>query len=164
MKFRVLIAITAVAIYAWFQLPQPKVIQLDNVMFSTIDGRRIELSSLAGRPVLLNFWATSCPPCVEETPDLVALHNQQTDTGLQIIGIAMPHDMPSQVLAFVAEQKISYPISLDVDGKISRTFNVQAIPNNILISPDNKIIMNQVGKLDINRVSELVNNIDNKQS
>ena len=74
-------------------------------------GRMTPLSTWKGRPMLINFWATWCPPCREEIPDLMALRHEFADRGLVIVGVAL--DEPDKVSAFVEEFGIEYPILVE---------------------------------------------------
>jgi peroxiredoxin len=73
------------------------------------------LADFRGRPLLINFWATWCAPCVEEMPLLAALRSRQPEGGLEVIGIAL--DDPAAVRGFVARLAIDYPILLDTPGR-----------------------------------------------
>ena len=68
------------------------------VVFKTITGGKIALSELRGQPVIINFWASTCGYCLEEMPDLANLYRELSPKGFQLIGIAMPYDMPSRVV------------------------------------------------------------------
>lgn len=74
------------------------------------DGTPLALQALRGRPVLVNFWATWCPPCVEELPLIDAFHRQHTANGWQVVGLAL--DKPAAVQAFLAKMQLSFPIGI----------------------------------------------------
>jgi len=80
----------------------------------TIDGERVTLSSLAGQPVLLNFWATWCGPCREEFPLMVEAYDEYADDGLEILGI-IHDDTAEGARAFAADQGATWPMLLDPD-------------------------------------------------
>src|SRR5438874_13094055 len=75
----------------------------------TIDGREISLASLRGKVTIVNFWATWCPPCRAEIPDLIALQAKYRDQ-VQIIGVSQDETGPDVVRRFAAEQHVNYPI------------------------------------------------------
>jgi peroxiredoxin len=71
-------------------------------------GKALAMSDFRGKPLVINFWATWCPPCVEEMPELSELHAQLAPKGLQMLGIAI--DSPSKVAEFASKSAISYPL------------------------------------------------------
>ena len=75
-------------------------------------GRTFRLSAHKGKVVLINFWATWCPPCRAEIPDLIKMQTQYRSRGLQIVGITYPPQKLSAVRKFAARQRINYPIAL----------------------------------------------------
>lgn len=86
-----------------------------SMSFDQPDGGRLEMRPLLGRPLVLNFWATWCPPCIEELPDLDRFVKQWGPRGWQVVGLAV--DSPSAVRSFLARQPLSFPIGLaGLDG------------------------------------------------
>jgi peroxiredoxin len=119
--------------------------------FTTITGERITLKALQGKPVLVTFWATSCPTCIKETPHLVALYKQFHPNGLEIIAIAMAYDPPNRVVAMTHEQNLPYPIVLDISSEHAKAFGrVWATPTTLLISPDGSVAKRNIGAFDPN--------------
>lgn len=117
---------------------------------ATLDGRTLTLQQLHGKPVLVTFWATSCPGCIEEIPHLTALYQEFQPKGLEIIGVAMAYDPPEQVRALVQQRQIPYPIILDTQGSIAREFDdVRLTPTSVLISPEGRIVQYRLGLLDL---------------
>ena len=84
--------------------------QLWTLEFDTPEGKRLALRSLRGRPLLINFWATWCPPCVEELPLLDAFYKENSAKGWQVLGIAV--DKLAPVQAFLARQPLAFPVAL----------------------------------------------------
>jgi peroxiredoxin len=124
-----------------------------SVTFRLIDGRQINLNDLHGRPVLVTFWATTCAGCMKEMPHLISLYNELSGNGLEIIGVAMSYDPPNQVLKLIKQRHVPYPISIDIDGSISKAFgNVKFTPTTFLIAPDGKITLKSTGELDITKL------------
>ena len=121
-----------------------------DISFPTLDGREISLAELRGRPVIITFWATTCPGCRKEMPHLIELYNELSPKGLEIIGVAMPYDPPNQVLEVYNREKIPYPIALDIDGKATRAFgDIMLTPTSFVIDPDGKIVRHKIGEMDI---------------
>lgn len=116
----------------------------------TLDGHTLTLEQLRGKPVLVTFWATTCPSCVEEIPHLTELYRELNPKGLEIIGVAMAYDPPEQVRAMARQRQIPYPIVLDSEERIAREFdNVQLTPTSVLVSPEGRIVQYRLGLLDM---------------
>ena len=141
--------ILAAVAYVWLSpsgvQPAPKV-----VMTQLKGGAKIDLASLHGRPVLVTFWATSCPGCVAEMPHLIKLYQELAPKGFEIIGVAMNYDKPNNVLEMQKQKNIPYPIVWDDVGKISRAFGtVTLTPTHFLIDPQGEIVQHKIGEIDI---------------
>lgn len=120
------------------------------ITLTTLQGERLALDSLRGRPVLVTFWATSCATCIKEIPDLVALHEQFAGQGLTIIGVAMSYDPPNLVKTFADSRQLPYTIALDLDGKVAQSFDqVRVTPTNFLIAADGRIVQKKLGLFDM---------------
>jgi len=143
-----LVIVLAVA-YVWFSptgiQPAPKL-----VMTQLRGGEKIDLSSLHGHPVLVTFWATSCPGCIAEMPHLIQLYQDLAPRGLELIGVAMSYDKPNNVLEMQKQKAIPYPIVWDATGKISQAFGqVTLTPTHFLINPQGEIVQHKIGEIDI---------------
>lgn len=150
----VLAAIAGLVVTLW---PAPALHGVADVEFQLLDGRKMTLASLRGKPVLVAFWATNCKPCIEDLPDLIKLYNELHPRGFELIAVAMPYDPPLHVQTFVQKQNVPYPVALDVEGKVVRAFDgVPYIPMAFLISPAGKIVYQQAGKLDIAKVRRII--------
>jgi thiol-disulfide isomerase/thioredoxin len=111
-----------------------------------IGGRDISIASLRGKVVIVNFWATWCPPCRAEIPDLIALQDKYKDT-LQIIGISEDEDGVDGVKRFVAEHKINYPIAMTTP-EIEKLFpGISALPTSFILDREARIVQKHVGML-----------------
>lgn len=123
----------------------------------TLDGRTLTLEQLRGKPVLVTFWATSCPSCIEEMPHLVDLYRDLNPKGLEIIGVAMAYDPPEQVRALVKQREIPFPIVLDSQERIAQAFdNVRVTPTSVLISPQGRIVHYRLGLLDMPKLRDTI--------
>lgn len=110
-------------------------------------GERIHLKSLLARgPVLLDFWATWCKPCIKMMPKLQEIHETYGERGLTVLGVN--EDGPrsqAKVEPFVRARKISFPIVLDSDGGVMKRMRVSALPTSILIDQEGMIVYRLVG-------------------
>ena len=112
-----------------------------------LDGKTVSFADLRGKVVLVNFWATWCPPCRAEIPDLVALQDKYRDK-LVVIGISEDEDAtPAQVKAFGVERKVNYPIVMKTPELAKIFKGVSALPTTFVIDPEGKIRQRHVGML-----------------
>jgi len=126
--------------------------------FNLVDsnGKTHTLDQYKGKWVLVNFWATWCPPCLEEIPDLVALHENKKNN-LVVLGIAMDYSDPKTVLQFADQMMISYPIILG-DGKtVAQIGKLTGLPTTYLYNPQGKIVAYNVGALTRQAVENYIN-------
>jgi peroxiredoxin len=125
--------------------------------FTTLEGKSIALSQLHGKIVVVNFWATSCPGCVKEIPELAELYKQYNARGLEIIAVAMSYDPPNYVASFAKTRQVPFPVALDVNGEHARAFgNVQVTPTSFVIDKDGSVIEEKLGELDFVKLRALL--------
>lgn len=153
-----------VLVVGWLWLSPGGLSTAPAVSFRITDGRVIHMQDLQGRPVLVTFWATTCPGCIKEMPHLIALYNELSGKGLEIIGVAMSYDPPNQVMELINQRRVSYPVALDVDGSIAKAFdNVMLTPTSFLISPDGKIVKHKIGEMDMDKLEQQIKNLLSQQ-
>lgn len=106
----------------------------------TLDGSTFTLSEHEGEVVVLNFWATWCPPCREEIPMFVKLQRQLGDEGLQFVGVALERSAgPKEVRAFTERMNVNYPVGLG-QGRIAKKYGgIRGLPTTFVIGPKGKI-------------------------
>jgi peroxiredoxin len=118
--------------------------------FTTITGKKIALDQLRGKTVLVTFWATDCPGCIEEIPHLLDLYQQYHGLGLEIIAVAMPYDPPSRVVAMTQAKQLPYDVVLDLKSEHALAFgHVQFTPSTFLIDPEGFFAMKKIGAFDL---------------
>jgi peroxiredoxin len=123
--------------------------QAPDFELETLDGSRVRLSDYRGQVVMLNIWATWCPPCVRETPRLVRLANTYADDGLVVLGMNTTYqDDREKVAQFARDQQISYAILLDTTGEPGQQYRSRLMPSTYLIDRDGKIVYTRVGEID----------------
>ena len=104
-----------------------------------LQGRAVRLSDYRGKVVLLNFWATWCPPCRAEMPDLIRLQREYGQQGLQVIGVTYPPERRARVRGFTRRLKVNYPVALGTrQTKASFTAD-ETLPLTVIIDRDGTI-------------------------
>ena len=115
----------------------------------TLDGKTLALSGLAGKVVLVDFWATWCDPCREEIPDLVKLRDRLKDKGFEIFGVSMDEGGAKAVQRFVAKQPISYPLVLNGGERPPKGWVVPGLPTAYLIGRHGEVLKRWFGEKDM---------------
>lgn len=103
-----------------------------------LEGRQWTLKSLRGKVVLVNFWATWCPPCRKELPDLQALSQRFADEGLVVLAISDEDE--GKVKPFIEKQKVTYTVLLDPGHKVADEFAVDGVPKTFIYDRDGKLV------------------------
>lgn len=110
----------------------------------TLDGQTVKLSALRGKPVLVNFWATWCPPCRAEMPYLQQVHEKWTTKGLVLLAIDLEEDTET-IRKFMTELNLSMTVPLDTDGRVGKAYGITGIPETFLIDKDGIIRQKIIG-------------------
>jgi peroxiredoxin len=116
---------------------------------SRLDGTPVRLSSLKGKVVFLNFWATWCPPCREEMPSMEALYQRFRGRDLEFLALDIQEGREA-VAAFMKEHGLTFPAALDSTGRISAQYGIRGIPTTFIIDRDGGIVASAVGGRDWN--------------
>lgn len=134
--------------------PSPNV---NNVVFTTINGEKISMQSLKGKVVLVSFWATDCVSCVKEMPDLIKTYNHYNKKGLEIIAVAMPYDPPLQVVNFAKQKQLPFPVMHDSYAEITQKFGgVSVTPTAYLYNKGGHRIQRAIGILNFDKLHALL--------
>ena len=116
-------------------IPSPRAgFAAPEVELESLDGGRVRLSDLRGQVVVLNVWASWCPPCRAEMPALQALHEQRAGDGVVVLAInSTVQDSEQAARDFAVEVGLTFPIGLDRDGQATRLYQVRALPSTFFI-------------------------------
>lgn len=110
-----------------------------NFKLTRLNGDPFELSELRGQVVVLNFWASWCPPCLKEMPAFERVYQEYHDRGVAFVGVAVS-DFTRPAKAFAAKTGITYPLGLDYSGEIARAYRVISMPTTFFIDPQGNIV------------------------
>jgi cytochrome c biogenesis protein CcmG/thiol:disulfide interchange protein DsbE len=113
---------------------------------TTFDGQEITLSKLRGQVVVINFWASWCPPCRDEAPYLEATWRAYRERGVVFIGVDYV-DTEAEALAYMAEFDITYPNGPDVGTRISQAYRIQGVPETFFVARDGTLRGVKIGPL-----------------
>jgi peroxiredoxin len=119
-----------------------------------LQGRTWHFRDLKGKVVLVNFWATWCPPCRKEMPDLQALADKFKDQGFVVLAIS--DEESAKVTPFIAERKISYPVLLDPGRKVNDLFQVEGIPKSFVYNREGKMVAQSIDMRTRNQFLEML--------
>jgi len=111
-----------------------------------LDGNKIQLSELTGKVVMVEFWATWCPPCRESIPEMKGLYEKYRDRGFVLLGISIDkgRNAPVEVSSFVKEHSVTYPVLID-NGDVNASYRVSSIPTSFIIDKEGKIVSKRTG-------------------
>ncbi len=125
-----------------------------------LNGQMIDFSKMKEKKIVLNFWATWCPPCKEEMKDLEAFYQIERNKkdGVALIGVNLTTQEWSQgsVGNYVADQKLTFPIGLDIDGEFTKKFGIQALPTTIIVDEHLNVLKKHIGPLTLPALQELL--------
>jgi len=114
--------------------------------FNTLKGEQLSTSSLRGKVVLVNFWATSCGSCIAEMPQMVGTFNKYREQGFELVAVAMSYDPPQYVQNYAETRQLPFTVALDNNGSNAKAFgNVQLTPTAFLIDKDGNMGKRFVG-------------------
>jgi thiol-disulfide isomerase/thioredoxin len=125
------------------------------VQLTDLDGQPITLAELRGRPVWINFWATWCPPCQEETPVLRKVFETHREEGLALIGISVQETTPDDVRRYAATYQLGYTIGFDATSAIFKTYRAFGLPTQVFIDREgfiHAIVHGPLSELEAERI------------
>jgi peroxiredoxin len=126
--------------------PQQLQGQAHDFRLPDLDGKQQRLSSHRGKVVLINFWATWCPPCRAEIPEIEAAFEARQADGFEVLGINVEESRET-IAPFVDEFEMSYPVLLDESGRLLQTYRAMGLPMSVIVDQDGVIQARHVGFL-----------------
>lgn len=127
-----------------------------------LEGEQVTLSELKGKNVLINFWATWCPYCVKEMPDLDKLYTENKDNDFVVLAIDVG-EPKSDVEKYLSENPYEFPVLLDKDGKISMQYLVRGIPTSYMIDKEGNIRGIKMSMMTYPEMQEMLDSVKDKE-
>ena len=158
-RHRMLLAVVAATAFAACSpqiVPKPA----PAVTFVTIKGEKIAINALRGKVVLVNFWATDCPVCLKEMPQLIETHQKFYARGFETVAVAMWYDPPNRVVDYAEKNKLPFKVAFDPVGEHGKAFgDVTLTPTTFVIDKRGNIVSRIVGEPDFAKLHQLVVNL-----
>jgi peroxiredoxin len=159
MKIKVFFATVVILISVFFLLSVQKE-KVAEIQMTTIEGNNISTNNLLGKVYLINFWATDCPGCIKEMPDLIKTYNKYKDNNFEILAISMHYDPPSRVMSYAQKNSLPFPVIMDIKKDIIKHFKkVKLTPTSILVNHEGKIVNTIIGEIEFKEFNQTVESL-----
>jgi len=151
-----LVALTLSQLISVNQLAFAEPAAATNFMLKDMSGNKHQLSSYKGKWVLVNYWATWCPPCLEEVPDLVNLYDHRKQKDLVVIGVVFDYKDVKEVNEYVDDMLMSYPIVLGDDSVTAQIGSAEVLPTTFIYNPQGALVKIKRGLITRDYVERMI--------
>ena len=127
-----------------------------NFLFKDTSGIKHQLSNYKGKWVLVNYWATWCPPCLEEVPDLVNLYDHRKKKDLMVLGVVFDYKSSKEVAEYVDDMLMSYPIVLGDDAVTAQIGSAEVLPTTFIYNPKGELVKIKRGLITKQYVEKII--------
>ena len=125
-----------------------------------LSGEKVRLSDFRGKVILLNFWASWCPPCREEIPALVSLEKAMAGKDFRMLAVAIDKGGRDAIVEFLKREGVTLPVLLDPDGSVGKTYGITGVPETFVIDKKGTIRKKIIGPIDWSDIS-VIRYLDN---
>jgi thiol-disulfide isomerase/thioredoxin len=129
-----------------------------------LDGKQRSLSEFRGKWVVVNYWATWCPPCLDEIPELINFHEENKDKNAVVVGVDFEDIATPKLKTFVEDYFMSYPILHMKPGPRSELGVISGLPTSFLISPKGRLVAKQTGPVTAKMIKDFIDGYDGEDS
>lgn len=123
-----------------------------------LSGKEVSLSDYKGKKIFLNFWASWCPPCKAEMPEMEKLYQETKDSDLVILAVNIGEDKDT-VQKFIKNNNYNFPVLLDIDNAAAIKYQIVSIPTSFFIDKEGNIVGKHIGSMTIDDMKSYINNI-----
>jgi thiol-disulfide isomerase/thioredoxin len=127
-----------------------------NFVLKDTAGKAHTLSQYKGKWVIVNYWATWCPPCLEEVPDFVALYDSRKNKDVMVLGVVFDFENVAEVNEYVDDMLMSYPIVLGDDAVMQQIGSAEVLPTTYIYNPQGLLVKTKRGKVSKQYLEELM--------
>ncbi|UCB51321.1 MAG: TlpA family protein disulfide reductase [Deltaproteobacteria bacterium] len=131
-----------------FKIPLQEGNPAPDFTFPDLDGRQVSLSDFRGKVVLVNIWATWCPPCRDEMPSMQKLYERFKGEHFEILAVSIDADGREAVAPFMQQMNLTFPALLDPEGKIRSLYAITGVPESFIIDKNGILVQRVIGPLD----------------
>lgn len=136
---------------------KPSAKQLVDFSLPDLDGRHRQLSEFRGKWVIVNYWATWCPPCINEIPELIDFHDRHKDKDAVVVGVDFEDIEEKELREFVESYFMSYPILRMKPSAKSQLGVISGLPTSFLISPEGELVARNTGTISAKMIEDYIN-------
>jgi len=145
MKKYVVFLVSSLVVFLLISCKSKELTIAPDFTLQDINGNEVTLSDFKGKVVILNFWATWCPPCRKEIPVFIELYKKYKDEGLVIIGISLDREGKKVLIPFVKKFGINYPVLIGTQKVVDAYGGIRGIPTTFIIDKKGKIRKKHIG-------------------
>ena len=139
-----------------FSLLMPSAAFAVNMPLSGVDGSVDNLNRYQGKWLVVNYWATWCPPCIVEMPELQSFHDEHADKNAMVFGINLEQISEQRLRTFLDDYFITYPIYVSKPAQESELGLIPGLPTTFLVSPEGKVVARQVGPVTREMIEQFI--------
>jgi peroxiredoxin len=140
------IGLSILGLAVWVRGRAPKM--APDFAVPNLEGQAVRLSAYRGQVVLVNLWATWCPPCRDEMPSMEQLHQRFKDRGFVLLAVSQDEGGVAPVKSFVDQMKVTFPVLVDQQGEVGRKYGVWGFPESFLVDREGRIVERVIGPRD----------------
>jgi thiol-disulfide isomerase/thioredoxin len=123
---------------------------------TAVNGSKVNLNQYQGRWLVVNYWATWCPPCIAEMPELQSFHDEHVDKGAMVIGINAENISKQQLMTFLDDYFITYPNFVAGPTQQSELGLIPGLPTTFMVSPEGEVVARQVGPVTREMIEQFI--------